>query len=153
MNSTSPSKSLSHGDESAAEFVIEMLAGDVTYGINLDRIQWDNKYKCYVIIEYLLCDEAQFPKGVTPFTSHPNRYFHKNAQKFISLWQLTQALQAKLILVNYAKKGTQFENEVLLMRVDDVNPEQEKPVKTVDTKLTRAEYSEWFRTMNKRGMR
>ncbi|MEW5941854.1 MAG: hypothetical protein AB1750_19495 [Chloroflexota bacterium] len=153
MNKTSASKSLSHGDESAADFVIEMLAGDVTYGINLDRIQWDNKYNCYVIIEYLLCDESQFDRGVTPFTSHPNRYFHKNAQKFISLWELAKTLQAKLLLVNYSKKGTKHENEVLLMRVDNVDANQSEPVKTTDKKLTRAEYSAWFRQMNKRGMR
>jgi hypothetical protein len=153
MDKPLPSKSLSHGDESAVDFVIEMLAGDPTYAINLDRIQWDNKYNCYVIIEYLLCDESQFAKGVTPFTSHPNRYFHKNAQKFISLWELSKALQAKLILVNYSKKGTKFEDQVLLMRVDDVNPEQPDPVKTTNAKLTRSQYSEWFRAMNKRGMR
>ena len=117
MGSFSTSKPLSHGDDSATQFVIEMLKGDPTFAVNFDRIQWDNENKCYVIIEYLLSDESQFPRGITPYTSHPNRYFHKNSQKFISLWDIANDLHATLYLVNYSKKGTQYENQVLLMKV------------------------------------
>jgi len=148
---TSPSKPLSQQDTSAFEFVKEMLAGDQTYGINFDRIQWDSRDQCYVIVEFLLCDESQFARGVTPFTSHPNRYFRKNAQKFISLWKLARQIGAKLYLVNYAKGGTQFADQVLAMKVVSVNADAKKPVETVDKQFTRAEFSKWFRALNKRG--
>jgi len=147
------SKPISHGDKSAADFVIEMLKGDPTYAINFDRIQWDHTIQRYVILEYLLCDEAQFPKGVTPHTSHPNRYFHKNGRKFLSLWQVARDLNAVLYLVNYSKKGTAFENQVLLMEVQNVDADNSPHVKTKDTQMTRAQYSAWFRELNKRGNR
>ena len=148
-----PSKAIAHGDKSAADFVIEMLNGDPTYAINFDRVQWDNKYQRYVIVEYLLCEAAQFDKGITPFTSHPNRYFHKNAQKFLSLWQIAQDLKAVVFLVNYAKKGTAFEDQILLMKVKGIDPANKLPVKTIDKKLTRAGFSDWLRQLNKRGRR
>ncbi len=153
MGTFSTSKSLSHGDDSAAEFVIEMLNGDPTFAVNFDRIQWDNKNNCYVIIEYLLCDESQFARGVTPHTSHPNRYFHKNARKFLALWQIAADLRAILYLVNYAKKGTEFQNQVLLMKVEMINADLATPVKTIDRKITRSQYSAWFRELNIRGKR
>lgn len=153
MDKVSISKPLGHGDDSATEFVIEMLKGEPTFAINFDRVQWDSKNNCYVIIEYLLCDESQFAKGITPHTSHPNRYFHKNAQKFISLWQVANDLHAILFLVNYSKKGTLHENQVLVMKVEEVRAETAAPVKTIDKKCTRDEYSTWFRNLNKRGKR
>lgn len=146
------SKPLQHSDISAFEFVQEMLKGDPTCAINFDRIQWDSKEKRYVIVEYLLCDEKQFSRGITPYTSHPNRYFYKNKQKFISLWRLAKSLNAKLYLVNYAKKGTKYQDQVLLMEVIDINEDDKnKPVKTKDVKMTREEFSNWLRELNRRG--
>lgn len=142
------SKPLGIEDQSAFEFVKELLQGDPTYGINFDRIQWNSKEKCYVIIEFLLCDEKQFVRGITPYSSHPNKYFRLNSRKFISLWELSKKLGAKLYLVNYSKKGTKYDNEVLLLEVDDINPAEVPPVKTKDTKFTRLEFSQWFRSMN-----
>ena len=148
-----PSKPLGSEDISAVEFVKEMLKGDPTYGINFDRIQWDFEKKQYVIVEFLLCDEKQFPRGITPYTSHPNRYFDQNAQKFISLWRMAQDLNARLYLVNYSKKGTQFEDQVLAMTVKNVNEKEDPPVVTEDTKLKRSEFSDWFRDLNRKGSR
>ncbi len=145
------SKPLAAGDTSAFEFVQEMLAGDPTFGINFDRIQWDSRDNCYAIVEFLLCDEVQFERGVTPHTSHPNRYFHKNAQKFISLWRLAQRIGAKLYLVNYAKGGTQYADQVMVMVVKTVDPQSETPVQTEDHPLTRQQFSRWFRRLNRRG--
>ncbi|MCD6318738.1 hypothetical protein J7M02_06685 [Candidatus Aerophobetes bacterium] len=147
------SKPLEHPDFSAFEFVQEMLQGDPTCAINFDRIQWDTKEGRYVIVEFLLCDEKQFERGITPYTSHPNRYFHKNRQKFISLWELAQALDAKLYLVNYAKKGTKHGDEVLLMEVLRIDPDdpEKKPVRTRNIRMTRDEFSKWFRELNSRG--
>ena len=147
-----PSKPLEIEDTSAFEFVKELLAGEPTYAINFDRIQWDAVKNCYLIIEFLLCDEKQFAKCITPFTSHPNRYFKKNAQKFLSLWRLTQQLAAKLYLVNYAKAGTRYADEVLFMEVlsvDENNPE--KPVSTRERQYTRAGFAKMFRELNRRG--
>jgi len=148
------SKPLGTEDVSAFEFVKEMLKGDPTYAINFDRIQWDSEENKYVIIEFLLCDEKQFSRGITPFTSHPNYYFHKNAQKFISLWRIAQDLGAILYLVNYAKKGTAHEDEVRLMKVLNVDEhDRNNPVKTTNTEFTRAQFSAWLRELNKRGIR
>lgn len=128
-----------------------MLQGDPTYGINFDRVQWDSEEKRYVIVEFLLCDKRQFQRGITPYTSHPNRYFKKNAQKFISLWELAQELEAKLYLVNYSKRGTKFEKEVLLMEVLNVDQRERRPVQTINQKFTRNGFSKWFRELNLRG--
>jgi len=145
------SKPLGTGDESAVEFVQEMLQGDPTYGINFDRVQWDSEEERYVIVEFLLCEERQFKRGVTPYSSHPNRYFNLNAQKFISLWKLAQELEAKLYLVNYSKSGTKYQDQVLLMEVLNVDKGRTLPVETRDTRFTRKEFSEWFRALNSRG--
>lgn len=96
------SKPLGKSDDSGFEFAKEMLQNDPTAAINFDRIQ-KHPTIGYIIFEYLLCEEDQ---KVNPYTSHPNRYWHKNSKKFISLWELTKALDATLYLVNYAKKGT-----------------------------------------------
>ena len=145
------SKPITQADNSGEEFTIEMLAGDKTYGINFDRVQWDVSLDGYVIVELLLCDEKQFPRGITPYSSHPNRYFNQNSRKFISLWELASKLRAKLYLVNYSKKGTQYENEVLLMEVKSINSKENPPVNTTDKRMTRSEFSQWFRELNKRG--
>lgn len=143
------SKSLGIDDVSGFEFTKEMLCGDVTYGINFDRVQWDNKHNRYVIVELLLCDEKQF---VNPYTSHPNKYFYKNSQKFIALWELSIKMEAYLYLVNYAKKGTKHEDKVLFMCVTDVDPhDKDFPVKTKNLEMTRKEFSKRFREMNARG--
>lgn len=146
------SKPLGMEDVSAFEFVKELLEGDETYAINFDRIQWDSELNQYVIVEFLLCDEKQFKNNVTPITSHPNRYWHKNAMKFISLWELTTKLGAKLYLVNYSKKGTKYEDEILLMEVKYIDKDKDPHVKTLDyTYGSREAFSEWFRALNKRG--
>lgn len=137
------SKALSHDDVSGFEFAKEMLAGDETAAINFDRIQ-----KCrsgFIVFEYLLCEEEQEKKGITPYTSHPNRYLAKNRRKFTSLWEISKALDAKLFLVNYAKAGTKHENEILLMDVMNITDDQ---VETNDFKYTRKAFQYWFRKTN-----
>ena len=146
------SKKLGKTDTGGENFVIEMLKGDQTFGINFDRIQWDNKIERYVILEYLFCHPLQFDRNITPFTSHPNRYFHKNSQKFISLWRLAGKINAKLFLINYTSKNEKYKNEVLVMEVELIDPtNSEYPVKTIDKKMTREEFSTWLRELNSRG--
>ena len=145
------SKPLKLEDISAFNFVKESLKGNPTSGINFDRIQYDYINENYVIIEYLLCDEKQFSRGVTPFTSHPNRYFFKNSMKFISLWKITQELNASLYLVNYSKKDTKFENEVLVMKVLNVDKNKKEPVLSENIKMNRLEFSNWLIKLNSQG--
>ena len=137
------SKVLSHDDESGFLFAQEMLKGNVTAGINFDRLQKHPVYG-YIIFEYLLCEESQ-PR-VTPYTSHPKNYWNKNKRKFISLWNVAKALNAKLLLVNYAKKGTLHEDEVLLIEVLDLDDKGIKQEKI--TKYTREGFSKFFIRLN-----
>jgi hypothetical protein len=145
------SKPLNTSDISAFEFVKECMGGDVTYGINFDKIQTNSETGKYLILEYLLCDEKQFKNNVTPFTSHPNRYFHKNKAKFIKLWELTKKLDANLMLINYSKKNSTFENQVLLIEVIDIQNKINNPVSTKDKKMSREDFSLWLRKINKLG--
>lgn len=139
----STSKSLGKSDESGFILSQEMLEGDPTAGINFDRIQ-KHPLEGYIIFEYLLCEESQ---TVTPYTSHPRRYWHKNSRKFISLWEVAKDLNAKLYLVNYAKKGTKHDDEILLIEVLDLDNNGIKKEKI--TKMSRSQYKEFFRRLNK----
>jgi hypothetical protein len=141
---TKSSKPLGHDDESGFQFVREILAGDSTYAINFDRLQKHPEHG-YIIFEFLLTDEAQV---VTPNTSHPNKYWHKNSMKFISLWQAAHDLKATLYLVNYAKENTRHANKITAIKVLDLDPlkgitkEQKKD-------FTREQFASWFRQLNK----
>lgn len=137
------SKPLIHDDSSGFAFTQEMLAGDPTAAINFDRIQ-KHPRKGYILFEYLLCEEKQ---TVTPYTSHPNRYWNKNKRKFLSLWQIAQDLPATLYLVNYAKAGTLHADEVLLIKVLEMS--DEGITKEQVWRLTRREFQERFRRLNR----
>lgn len=101
-------------DDSAFSMSKACLANDVTYGFNLDKLIYNNLSKEVYIFELLLCEEAQ---SVTPWTSHPNKYFHKNAMKFINLVKIADELKTSLYLINYAKPQTKAEKEILFMKV------------------------------------
>ncbi len=141
----SGSKQLSHDDESGFEFAKEMLDGNDTAAINFDRIQ-HHPVKGYIIFEYLRCKESQ--EKVTPHSSHPRFYWDQNSQKFLKLWKITQDLNAKLYLVNYAKSGTPHDNEVLLFDVEEINEELEEKVKAELTPMDRSGFKKFFRTLN-----
>ena len=137
------SKPLGRDDESGFAFVKEILDGDPTFAINFDRLQ-TNPVRGYIIFEFLLCEEAQF---VNPYTSHPNRYWHKNAQKFISLFQVAQDLNATLYLVNYANAGTKHADKVKVMKVHEID--NSKGILNEEAKnFTRMKFSQWFRKLN-----
>jgi uncharacterized protein (DUF3820 family) len=138
----SNSKPLGHNDDSGFEFVKEMLGDNATAAVNFDRLQ-KHPQLGYIIFEYLLCEEEQ---TVTPYYSHPNRYWNKNKSKFLSLWRAKIDFNSILYLVNYAKKGTKAENEILLIEVLDVN--ENGITKEKDTKFTRKSFQEWFVKLN-----
>ena len=136
------SKKLGHDDSSGFNFAKEMLGNNPTAAINFDRFLF-HKGKP-IIMEYLLCDENQ-PR-VTPYTSHPKWYWRKNSRKFLSLWRAALCMGATLYLINYAKKGTAHDDEVLVIEVLDMN---EKGItKEVKTKYNRADFQEWFIKIN-----
>lgn len=136
------SKKLGHYDESGFYFSQELLDGDSTAGINFDRLQKHPK-RGYIIFEYLLCEETQ---KVTPYTSHPKKYWNKNAAKFLRLWEAKLDFNATLYLVNYAKKGTEHEDEVLLIEVLDMDRTGITKEKT--TRFTREKFAKWFKKLN-----
>lgn len=138
------SKKLGHDDTSGFEFVKRALGDHVTAAVNFDRLQKDPT-KGYIIFEFLKCEEEQ---SVTPYTSHPNRYWNKNASKFLSLWRVSQDLGAVLYLVNYAEADTKYADQVLLMEVQDID--ENGIVKESVTKHTMASFSKWFVDVNNR---
>jgi|HigsolmetaAR203D_1030402.scaffolds.fasta_scaffold01338_12 hypothetical protein len=139
----SNSKALGHDDSSGFEFAKEMLGNIPTAAINFDRIQ-KHPEKGYIIFEYLLCEEDQ-PR-VTPYTSHPNLYWEKDKNKFLLLWELSQKLNATLYLVNYAKKGSKHEDEILVIKVQDMN--EGGIQKEEKREMNRQEFKHWFRQLN-----
>ena len=137
------SKPLGAEDESGFAFVKEVLDGDHTCAINFDRLQKHPK-RGYIIFEFLLCEEGQV---VNPYTSHPNKYWHKNAQKFISLFKVSLDLHATLYLVNYAKPGTKHADKVKAIKVLDVDRTNGITKERVKD-FTRAGFCDWFRRLN-----
>ena len=137
------SKPLGFDDESGFSFVKEILHGDPTCAVNFDRLQ-KHPVRGYIIFEFLLCEEAQV---VNPFTSHPSRYWHKNAQKFISLFNVSVDLKATLYLVNYAKAGTKHEDKIKVMKVLEIDS-QKGITKEEVKQFNRKEFADWFRKLN-----
>lgn len=135
------SKELENYDQSGFEFTKELLSGDTTGAVNFDRIQ-KHPEKGYLIFEYLLCEETQY---VTPYTSHPNRYWHRNQRKFLSLWRMALEFGATLILVNYAKKGTRHEDKIKTIEVTGVTCHG---LTGLERKWAREEFKAWFRKLN-----
>ena len=113
------SKPLAHPDVSAFEFHKRIFGDTPTPAINFDSL-WFHPQKGYYVVEYLLCDEHQ---TVTPWTSHPNRYWHKNWRKFVSLFKAAQQLGGRLILINYAKEGTAHADEIKIIEVKQCDRE------------------------------
>jgi hypothetical protein len=137
------SKPLTHNDTSGFELVKDLLQGDATFAINFDRLQKHPKYG-YIIFEFLQCGASQ---TVTPYTSHPNKYWNKNKQKFIALFEVAQKLNANLYLVNYAKPDTLHADKIKLIHVKAIDPI--KGITEEQTKeYTKTAFSEWFRKLN-----
>lgn len=136
------SKKLGHDDESGFNFSKELLGDNVTAAVNFDRLQKHPQHG-YIIFEYLLCEETQ---NVTPYTSHPRRYWNKNKNKFLSLWRAKLDFEAKLYLVNYAKKGTRADGEVLLIEVFDMD--ENGITQELQIKHTRDSFAKWFVKLN-----
>lgn len=136
------SKKLGHDDTSGFNFVKTVLGDNNTAAVNFDRLQ-NHPTKGYIIFELLKCEESQ---RVTPYTSHPNRYWNKNKNKFLALWRAKQDFNATLYLVNYAQQGTAHCNEVLVIEVLDMD--ESGITKETVTKYTFDSFSKWFVKLN-----
>lgn len=136
------SKTLGHDDTSGFEFVKRTLGNNVTAAVNFDRLQ-KNPAGGYIIFEFLKCEEGQ---TVTPYTSHPNRYWNKNASKFLSLWRARQDFSATLYLVNYAEENTKHADEILLIEVKDMD--ENGITDEIVTRYHFESFSKWFVEMN-----
>lgn len=141
-------KKLGHWDESGFLFNKEMLDGDFSFAVNFDNLT-KHKTVGWIIFEFLCCEESQ---TIDPFSSHPNRYWHKNKTKFLILFELCKKLSATLYLVNYAKKGTQHEDKVLAIKVFDIC-EKKGIISSENKRFTRKEFSNWYRTKNNESVR
>lgn len=141
------SKELGHDDESGFLFAKEMLSGDITAAVNFDRFM-RHPQEGFIIMEYLLCEEEQMEKhGITPYSSHPNKYWNLNKRKFLSLWRAALDLKGSLYLVNYAKADTTYANQILLIKVKDMN--ENGIVKEERIEFTRDTFKDWFRQLNR----
>ena len=133
------SKPIGKVDDGKSLLIIESLEGNVTGGFDLDSIYKINGV--YYVLEFLKCDT------VRPNDSHPKNYWHKNKQKFISLWEITEKLKGKLFLVNYEDSREQFK----VIRVLELN----------DSGIVREEikqwnfdkFKEWFKYLNDRAIK
>ncbi len=134
----SKSKPIGKIDDDAKALIIEALDGEHTGGFDLDSI-----YKLkdsYVILEFLKCET------VRPNDSHPKRYWFKNKQKFISLWEICIKLEGSLYLVNYEDSREQFK----VIRVDEMT--NEGITKEVIKIWHFKEFQTWFKELNSRAL-
>ncbi|MXV38249.1 hypothetical protein GO491_06105 [Flavobacteriaceae bacterium Ap0902] len=133
------SKPIGKTDDDAKSLIIEALEGNVTGGFDLDSI-----YKIsgkYYVVEFLKCDT------VRPNNSHPRRYWHKNKQKFISLWEITQKLEGVLFLVNYEDSREQF--KVIKVIELDNNGIVKEDVRQWNFD----EFKSWFKSLNDKAIK
>lgn len=142
------SKPLKNSDDCGFEFIQECLDGEDNAGINIDRIMIHPTYGI-VLMEFLRVNEEQSEFGITPHSSHPNKYWHFGSRKFISQWKILQSFNCKAtyFLVTYAKLGEKFDNEVKVMKVEKVNVN--KGIKTKSKLMTRKQFKNWIKRINK----
>lgn len=132
------SKPIGKVDDDAKSLIIEALEGEFTGGFDLDSVyKIDNTYH---VLEFLKCET------VRPNNSHPRRYWFKNSQKFITLWEITQKLEGVLFLVNYEESREQFK----VIKVLDLN---EKGIISEEVKNWNfSQFKKWFKSLNRRAL-
>ena len=132
------SKKISKADDDAKKLIIEVMGDELTGGFDIDSI-----YKMpdgtWLVMEFLKCDT------VRPFDSHPNRYWFKNSQKFISLWSITQELKGKLVLVNYEDSREQF----LIIKVKNID-NNKGIIDEEKIKMNFNEFKDYFISLNRK---
>lgn len=136
---------ISNSDE-VKSLIMSFLDGGLTGGSDVDGLVLVEEG--FVIIEYLRCI------SVRPFNSHPNRYWDYNQgkignkQKFIALWDLAQATNSKLFLVNYEDSREQFKL-IEVLGLSDKN----KIYSDQQTKMDLTTFKAWLIDINTRAGR
>ena len=133
------SKPIGKGDDDAKALIIETLEGEWTGGFDLDSIYLINQK--YYILEFLKCET------VRPNNSHPNRYWFKNNQKFISLWEITKKLDGILYLVNYEDSRDQFK-VIKVLKINETGITDE-----ISKEWNFSQFKSWFKELNKKSLK
>lgn len=129
------SKPIKKTDDSAKQLIIEALEGEETGGFDLDSVYCVKGN--YIVLEFLKCDT------VRPFDSHPNRYWFKNKQKFLSLWAITKKLNGVLYLINYEDSREQFK----IIYVKELD--EEGIQKEIEKEWNFDQFKRWFKNLNR----
>ncbi len=133
------SKPIGKGDDDAKSLIIESLENEFTGGFDLDSVYLINGK--YHVLEFLKCET------VRPNKSHPNRYWFKNKQKFISLWDITKKLDGELYLVNYEDSREQFK----IIKVIEINSNG------ISNEVSREwnfdQFKSWFKGLNRKSLK
>lgn len=106
-------------DDNGLELTKRLLGGDTTKGFDLDLFQYIQSTEEYIIFEFLKRENSY----INNIEAHPMRYSwtgkrYDNKQKFISLWNIKQHLNSRLILVNYSDNPSE---KVSLIEVLDLD--------------------------------
>lgn len=140
------SKTLSKEDDGAGRLIKNLLNGANGYGIDLE-IVFNTKSQGYIILEFLKCES----KFVTPYTSHPHKYWDKNWKKFVFLYNVAKKLNAQLYLVNYEESNKNEYGLFKTMQVDMTEtPSKENKIKiTIENYYKNiSEFREWYLKIN-----
>lgn len=104
---------------------------------NIDILR-SKKQKPNIVIHGLKCNT------ISPIISHPNRYWHKDAQHFINLAITAQDNNAKLVLVNHKENC----DCVKLIYVEKIVASK-GITKYKELSMTIKEYNKWLSNLKK----
>ena len=130
------SKPIDKTDVAAKELIIDVMDGRDSGGFDVDSI-YHIDGRGWVVVEFLKCET------VTPVNSHPNRYWWKNSQKFINLWNLATDLDGELVLVNYEENHEDFK----VIKVKDLDEDDGIQDERIE-KMSFEEFQEYFVALN-----
>ena len=134
MPTLGASKPIAKTSDDAMNMIQDILGGADTHGFNIDSIYCISGF--YYVLELLCCDTYPVDK------SHPSKYWNKNKQKFISLFEATSRLKGRLLLVNYEKSHQIFKvMELVQASVSGCTT-------TGDKVMNRDSFTRWFRSLN-----
>jgi len=144
------SKMIRKTNEASKEFIMSLLEGSETHGIDVDCVYFTKNG--WIIFEFLKCDT------VDPYDSHPNRYPF-NWRKFATLFELSKKLKGRLYLVNYSYLE-KWKNHIKIIyvkmiyydKVRDASWEDLRHyipyLETEDIKMTLEDFKEKFNKLN-----
>lgn len=106
-------------DDNGLNLTKGLLNGDTTKGFDLDLFQYIPSTNEYIIYEFLKREN----QNINNIQAHPMRYcwtgkWNDNKQKFISLWNIKQYLNARLILVNYSDNTSEKISLIEVLNLD-----------------------------------